>query len=41
MLFRSLARCSDRMREVLGKVAIVTLVNAVAVLLYVVLVRRR
>jgi hypothetical protein len=36
-----LAGCSDRARERLGKVAIVTLINALAVLLYVVLVRRR
>jgi hypothetical protein len=35
-----LVMCSERVREALGKVAIVTLVNAVAVLLYVILFRK-
>jgi hypothetical protein len=36
-----LASCPERLRETLGKVAIVTLVNAIAVLAYVLMFRRQ
>jgi hypothetical protein len=35
-----LSACSDTVRESLGKVAIMTLINALAILLYVVFLRK-
>ena len=40
LLSAPLDRCPDRVREAIGKVAVVTLVNAVAVIAYVALFRR-
>jgi hypothetical protein len=40
LMNRPLAACSDGVREALGKVAIMTLINALAILVYVLFLRR-